>query len=186
MADIGTTLTYLAADAPTYYLTTSADLTGSLSVGMKLKLTQAGSSVYGFITAISSGSMAVYCGTDYSVSGSAITIPAYSGMKAPYGFPMNPDKWTVAYTSGSTASQATPAQNTWYNLGSTSLSIPIGIWEVMYDVILYHADSTESAWSIYSTLSTANNTESDKTMTCRISHSWAYNATNSVVKAAIS
>jgi hypothetical protein len=165
MAD---TLTYVSADTPIYVLGASRDVSGIYSPGMKLKWSQSGSTAYGILHAVSGSQMSVYCGTDYSVSGSgAITLPYYSMQRAPFGFPMNPAKWTVEvkFTAGFT--QITPTQNVWYN--ATSIGLPIGCWRVYYEAIAYISGASASTFQLFVTLSTANNSEADVDFT-----SWIY------------
>jgi hypothetical protein len=59
-----------------------------------------------------------------------------------------------------------PAAGTWYNLGSLSISIPIGIWRTSYKALLYgnKTASTSIDW-VNITLSTANNSVSDADLT---------------------
>jgi hypothetical protein len=57
----------------------------------------------------------LYGGTDYTLAaaGDAITAPYYSVVKAPLGFPLNSNKWTVKVTDATIRSQLTPTANTW-------------------------------------------------------------------------
>lgn len=163
------TPTYTSADDPTYTITFAAvDLTSVLSVGMKVKFTNNSTTFYGFITAISFSTNTVvtlYGGTDYDVANSAITAFQYSTDRAPQGFPMNPDKWTVSVSDTNIYTQASPVAGTWYNLGTTAnqISLPIGVWRVMYKAQLQASNATSV--TTYITLSTANNSESDTDMT---------------------
>jgi len=163
-------MTYASADDPTYTATMVGDVSGIYQVGQRIKLTQAtGGTKYFIITKIAvagNTTLTLYGGTDYNLENEAISSPCYSPVKAPFGFPLNPDKWTIEITDTGNRSQATPTQNVWYNLGSVTISIPIGIWDVDYRVLLCVADTTSISWTVYSTLSTANNSESDKQLTC--------------------
>ncbi len=161
----GETWTYASSDAPIYTFTIAAfDATTKYSIGMKIKLTDNGVQ-FGFITKVvfddPNSTITVYMGTDYSLSGGAITSPYYSTMKAPLGFPLNPAKWTVEVTDVTERIQDSPVQDTWYNLGTISINIPIGTWDVSYNVCFgcYIASGTNV--STQCTLSTANNSESD-------------------------
>jgi hypothetical protein len=166
------TWTYASADAPTFTFTVNADVTGIYSPGMRIKLTQT-TVKYFIITAVSAYSapnttITVYGGTDYTLTNAAITLPHYSGIKSPFGFPLDPIKWTQIYTNGSLQTQNTPVQNTWYNLGSPLLSIPIGAWRVTYSVCITAADASSGQYFLQTTLSTANNSESDVDFSTRI------------------
>ncbi len=166
--DAGETWTYASADAPTFTFTVSADVTTKYSIGMKIKLTQT-TVKYFIITGVSAytggnTTITVYGGTDYTLANAAITSPYFSFVRAPYGFPMSRTKWTVEITDTSDRDQASPTQNTWYNLGSISISIPIGAWRLYYEVFA-HGAKTNTNLPVYTTLSTANNSESDKQLT---------------------
>src|SRR5690606_22909761 len=109
--------------------------TGKYSAGMRIKLTQT-TAKYFIITKVAysdpNTTITVYGGTDYDLANAAITDPYYSQVKAPVGFPLDPSKWSVLVTDSSSRSQATPTSNQWYNLGSVSITIPIGYWVVSY------------------------------------------------------
>ena len=162
--DSGETWTYASADDPTYTFTVAADVTTKYSVGMKLKLTQ-GTVKYFIITAISAftggnTTITVYGGTDYDLADSAISANAYSMMRTPVGFPMSPNKWTVSLINNNNPEGAI-AQNVWTNLGSVSISIPIGVWDVTFTVSSMYSYLNGTGTSFKATLSTANNSESD-------------------------
>ena len=164
---LGQSLTYASADDPTFTATCSGvDLTSTLSVGMKLRVSQStGGTKYFIITAIAFSTdttLTLYGGTDYNLENEAISSPYYSAVKSPYGFPLDPTKWTVEATSTGDSSQASPTQNTWYNLGTVSLSIPIGVWYTRWEAAIYR-NKANCATQI--TLSTANNSESDADFT---------------------
>ena len=173
------TLTYSSADAPTYVCTTSSDLTGSISVGMKIKLTHSATTKYFIVTAITSGTITLYGGTDYTLAGTAITSVSYSSMKAPFGFPIDPLKWSTEAVDTSNRSQASPVQNTWYNLGTVLLNVPIGAWKLSYSVGLQgNVAAAVAAGPFHVTLSTANNSESDVDFTSANYVASASGATN--------
>lgn len=111
---------------------TVADST-NYTLGQKVRYWQTtGGWKYGFITKLVSGTtIAVYHGTDYTLNNERIYLPAYSTEKAPFGFPLDPAKWTVTVTSTSTASIT---NSLWAAPGSISLSVPIGSW-----ILLGHA-----------------------------------------------
>jgi len=166
------TLTFNAVDDPTGVVDTSADLTSFLSVGMRLKMTNAGNTIYAIITAIDASTITFLHEIDstdsqalHLLEDSAITAVSYSCFKAPYGFPTDPIKWQVLVTDNSDQQQTTPTQNTWYNLGSIVLNVPIGAWELSYKGSLGATKATTTSISVNSTLSTANNSESDDEFT---------------------
>jgi hypothetical protein len=92
---------------------------------------------YALVTASSysapNTTVTIYSGTDHTMSNSIISNAYYSTQKAPYGFPLGQEKWSVTYENNSTTLQPSPVNNVWYNLGG-SLSIPIGKWDVYWGV----------------------------------------------------
>jgi hypothetical protein len=99
----------------------------------------------------------VYGGsTPYTVANAAITLPYYSTMKAPFGFPASPLLWSVIVTDTTQRTQATPTSNTYYNLGSVSISVPIGLWRLGYSVVVQISDNTSTVLAVVTTLSTTD------------------------------
>jgi len=137
---------------------------------MKIKLTHSSTTKYFIITGVSyvsdTTTITVYGGTSYTLATGAITNPFYSMMKSPAGFPMDPTQWTVKLTNSDLKDQTNPVASTWYNVGSLSLTIPIGVWRVYY-----FSDSqvgnfgSASEFTLSTTLSTTNNGESDDDFT---------------------
>jgi len=131
---------------------------------MRIKLTQT-TVKYFIVTNVAYSdpdtTVTVYGGTDYTLTSADITSPYYSMQKAPQGFPLDQGKWTVEVSDTTKRSQASPTNTVWYNLGSLTISVPIGIWKLSYSVIIapYFAGST--LCDQFTTLSTANNSESD-------------------------
>lgn len=163
----GTTCTYVGADDPTYTMYVSGEAQTFLSIGMKFECFQSGMKFF-FITAIGaydSGNdrtlVTLYGGTDYDLANAEVGLPAYSMVKSPYGFPMSPAKWKQTATDTTRRTQASPSNGTWYNLGSFSMSVPIGAWKLGYKVNAAGALSSGGYAGVKTTLSTANNSESD-------------------------
>lgn len=178
------TWTFSSADAPSYVISTPSDVTQKYSPGMRVKFTQGGIVQYSIITKVtyasSTGTLTFYSGTDYSVTGTTISSPYYSTQKAPLGFPLDPSKWTVTVTDVTERGQNSPVQNTWYNLGSISISIPIGSWRTIYHVAPQVNVGTAAGVSVTVTLSTANNSESDSELSA-----FLYNGNVSILIATV-
>jgi len=160
------TWSYSSADSPTFVISVNADMTGLIGVGYKISLVQT-TTKYFIVTAVGSYSagatlITVYGGTDYTLANAAITSPRFSPSKSPFGFPTSLDKWAVTTTDVTIRSQATPTASTWYNLGSISISVPIGIWRLSYKVLMQSSSTaTQVSATVFTTMSTANNSESD-------------------------
>ena len=172
------TWTYASADTPTYTFTVAADVTTKYSAGMKVMFTQT-QVKYGIITAVSTFSggnttitvcMSMTSGTvdNSGLANAAISANFYSTMKAPYSFPIDPLRWTLEDTDNTEQSQSSPTQNVWYNVGTNTLAVPIGAWDLGYEAIAQFVKTTQTVSSIYATLSTANNSNSDPEFQCNI------------------
>jgi hypothetical protein len=146
--------TYSSADSPTFIASIDTDLTGVISVGMKIKLTQT-TVKYFLCVAITSNSITLYGGTDYTLANAAISAVFYSSVRAPFGFPLDPAKWTVEVTDSAAFSQATPTQNVWYN--ASNVVVPIGVWRVYYEAALNGVKSASGTISTLTTFGLANN-----------------------------
>lgn len=139
------TWTYASVDDPTGVITISGNVTTKYSLGMRIKFTNGGNVIYGIITAISYSSpnttmtfLHEIDPTDslalHLMASSAITNNYYSNVKAPFGFPLSADKWSVVVTDTTNRAQTSATALVWYNIGGVSISIPIGSWNVSYDV----------------------------------------------------
>lgn len=170
------TWTYSAWDdtngVSTATITVPSDATTKYSAGMRVMFDQTTDGTkYGIITAVASTSLTVFMNTDYDFDNETISNPFYSPFKAPFGFDLDPDKYMVELTDSTQRSQSSPSAGTWYNLGSLSIDIPIGSWNTSYQVYLYSGGSSSSDIHASSTLSTANNSESDSEWTANIRNS---------------
>lgn len=167
----GETWTYASAASPTFTFTISGDKTTKYYPGMRLKLTHSSTTKYFIVTKVSYSSpnttVTIYGGTDYSLASGAITNPYYSMMKAPAGFPLSPDKWTVTVTNATQLTKSTPTADQWYNLG-VSIDIPIGVWMVEYGALMQVMRSTADWCNVYSTFSTTTNSVTDGTTTIKV------------------
>jgi hypothetical protein len=166
------TWTYASVDDPTGVITISGDKTSKYSAGMRIRFVNGGNTIHGIITAVAysdpntsitflheidpTDSLALVL-----IADSAITAPFYSTQKAPFGFPLAENKWTVQLTDVSNRTSVSPGASTWVNTGSLSITIPIGDWDVSYNAIIGAVYATGGTLSISSTLSKANNTEDD-------------------------
>jgi hypothetical protein len=164
---VGESWTYASADAPIFVITVPSDATLKYSAGMRIKLTQT-TVKYFIIHAVTSTTLTVYGGTDYTLANAAITSIYFSREKCPFAFPLSPSKWEVLITDTTQRSAACAAA--WLNLNSAeSIVIPIGIWDVEYNVHLQLYSPTGDGTG-YVTLSTANNTQSDIDFTAAVEY----------------
>lgn len=159
----GESWTYSAWDS-TYKIGTiiiPTDGTTKYTKGMRIKITQStGGTKYGIIVEVNATTMKVFFGTDYTLNNEAISSPFYTSAKVPFGFPADPNKWKVEITDTTGRTQGSPTQNTWYNLGTLSINLPIGIWDTEFNITGYSSKSAASITTQFG-LSTANNSASD-------------------------
>ena len=157
----GETWAVLATDSPTFiFSATSASST--YSPGTRFKMTQSGADKYFICTAVSGSEVTCYGGTDYVLdSGSAITNPYYSYHKVPFGFPLEKDKWTEKIIDITGYSQVSPTAATWYNLGSYSIDVPIGSWELYFSAGVMLARAAAATMTCLCTLSTSGSAADD-------------------------
>lgn len=144
---------------------------------------------YALITAVGAYSapntpITVWGGTDYSLANATISSPYYATVSQPFGFPKQAEKWTVEFSNSVNVTQSSPVQNTWYNLATATLSVPIGAWNLSYQVNLQGSVTLSvSGGPYYATLSTANNTESDSSFTSSAYTAGANGALNIIILA---
>lgn len=157
-----------------FYLATSTDLSDKIKKGTKLKIVQGGTVKYFIVVdvhvnAASSTLIALYGGTDYELTLDEISSAYCSNAKSPIGFPLNPDKWSITVIDTVARTQSAPVANTWYNVGSIKINIPVGIWCVDYQCEHFAQSSGSAEQLLKTTLSTSANAETDKKMTHRTS-----------------
>lgn len=165
------TWSYSSADDPTFIISINADVTALIGVGDRVKLTQStGGTKYFIVTVVGAYGggvtlVTVYGGTDYNLENEAISSPYYSHMKSPFGFPVDPGKWTVTLSDTSSRTQTTPTNDTFYNLGTLTISIPIGLWVTQYSLAPRPVKASGTLVQQVTSLSTANNSASDADFT---------------------
>jgi len=153
---------YGSASAPEFTITVPTGATSRFQAGDRIQLTQS-TVKYFIITKVASTTLTVYGGTDYTLANAAISNIYVSRAKAPFGFPLDPAKWTVVTTSTSQSSQASPTIGTFYNLGG-SINIPLGVWRVSYFAHLLHSSSSTTFLQAYAGLGTTSSSVIDATL----------------------
>lgn len=133
------TWTYSSVDDPTGVITISGDKTTKYSLGMRIKFTNGGNTIYGIITKLSysnpnttmtflheidpTDSLALHL-----MANSAITANYYSTMKVPYGFPLEVEKWQISAIVNNQANMFTVSARTAKTM--LSIELPIGLWNI--------------------------------------------------------
>lgn len=142
-------------------INTSANLTGLIKVGNKLRFTQSGTVKYAIVTAITSATITCFLPNGSTLdNGVAVTDMYFSNIAQPFGFPLDPDIWSLIFSDTSTVSYPNPASGTYYYSG-LSAPIGIGIWELEYALLAQATMATANYLSYQVTLSTGNATETD-------------------------
>jgi hypothetical protein len=157
--------TLQSSDDPTYVLRFASDMTATLAVGQRIKLTQHSAVKYFIITVVGAYTggntdVTVYGGTDYDMEDTGtypVTVPYFSMEKAPVGFPLDPLKWSIVTTDYTERSQATPSAGTWYNLNGTNIVVPIGAWKITYMCAMGCDRASAGAIYTWAVLSVNNN-----------------------------
>lgn len=121
-------LTFSSYDSTnkTGVITAPTDATTKYQNGDKFKFLNNGTTQHAFVTKVTATAVTLYFGTDYSLTNSAITLPYYSRDKSPFGFPLDPAKWTVSVVSS--ASRATSSAS--FASLTDNIVVPIGAWRL--------------------------------------------------------
>jgi hypothetical protein len=179
------TWAFVSTDDPTGVLTVNADVTALIGFGDRIKFTNGGNVIYGKVS-----KAPTYAAPNTTITflhqidptdslalvlmaNSAITLPSYSHVLNPFGFPASPLSWSVKITDTTNRSQATPTQHKWYNLGSLSITIPIGLWSVYYKIFINNYIAAAAVSAQHVSLSTnvpanAGDAESDADFTTQL------------------
>lgn len=147
------------ADAPNYNVASSADVTSNFYACVKVRFTQDLTVKYAIVMVSSGTSQTWYGGTDYVITSSAITNVYFSTAKAPAGFPLNPDKWSIILTNPSNVSLSTSIgiQNT-----GIYQDIPIGLWNLSFKCEYQASISSTQLMEMYVALSTSTSSISNQ------------------------
>ena len=164
---LSSTFTYSSLDTGglTGVVLVNADVTASIGVGDRISHTQSSVVKYGIVTAVgaySAGSTPItfFYGQNTALANATITLPKYSHCKVPFGFPADASKWIMLVADTSDRSQSSPVQNQFYNLGSLSISVPIGAWKVGF-LALGSASKATAQVSLQAALSTSTSSATD-------------------------
>lgn len=129
------TATYNSVDDPTGVINVPSG--HGIEVGNRLKLTNAGNTIYGIVTAVTSTTVTFLHEINPStnqalnlLTNSAITDVYYSRGKVPSGFPADPRKWTIVVSSSSNQQVPSPSAWSYKQAGSLQITVPIGTWRL--------------------------------------------------------
>lgn len=142
--------------------------TSYFSVGMKIKFNQpTDGTKYGVIMEVGSSTISVFMGQNYDLDNESISNIYVSLVKCPVGFVPSENIWVLKTEITTETTKTSAAPNNWYNTGSYSLIIPIGIWKIRYSAFVGVIQlSSAATWvAIRSTLSTTTNSETHSQFT---------------------
>lgn len=125
------TFSYTSADAPNFIMASSIDVTANFYPAVKVRLTQDAITKYFIVMASLGTAITLYGGTDYTLTSSPITNVSFSNAKAPFGFPLDPNKWSVILQVNTNTSLANLVAGTLTTTG-LSLPVPIGGWNLSF------------------------------------------------------
>jgi hypothetical protein len=154
------TFSYTSADTPTFVMASSIDVSANFYPSVKVNMTQDAVIKYFIVTAVSGTAITLHGGTNYTLTSSPITNVSFSNAKSPFGFPLDKTKWWVISKIVTDLQQTSPVQYQWYSFAL--FVIPIGAWRVYHDSFMspYRTANVDLRQRV--TLSTANNSETDK------------------------
>lgn len=181
------TWTYNTVDARLGTIDITGDATLYLGLYDRVKYTQSATVKKGIVVLIDAYGahtagltrIYVYAGqtAGFPLTNAAITAKFFSHAKTPVGFDATPSLWTEFAEVSVSTFQNSPTQNVWYNTGGSFL-VPIGTWQIGYDAEV-RVDPTATAGDIQVTLSTTNNGETNRRLTCTFGDAAAVGATTS-------
>lgn len=163
------TWSYSSLDSAAYtgVINVAADMTGLIGKGDRISYVQSSTQKWGIVTNVGTylgGTTPItfFYGTNTALANATITSPMFSHVKNPFGFPSEQAKWTITITDTTNLVQASPVAGTYYNLGSLSMAVPIGVWSLSFQGVAWD-DVTNAQCSMVLALSTSNNSLSDAT-----------------------
>lgn len=115
-----------------------------------------------------STTLSVFSGNTKVCPSEDLTNVSYSAMQTPSGFPAADYKWELRSIYRVFSEQISPSAGTWYHPGNCQIGLPIGEWDYGYEVGQYGGYRlTNTSAAVAITLSIANNSESDRDLSCR-------------------
>lgn len=107
----------------------------------------------------------LFGGTDCNLPNMTLTGAQYSNVDKPFGFPASRSKWTHSSIWKIDAAVSLPSASTWYNASFQQVTLPTGDWlsSTQYNLQIVRSSAADA--QIWGTLSTANNSETNKDWT---------------------
>jgi hypothetical protein len=130
----GETWAYASWDSDTRIgtITVPSDATTKYSAGMRIRISQStGGTKYGIIHKVEATTLTVFFEDGATLENETITSPAYSTQKAPFGFPIGEETWSIIDLEDGASDGAT---NSWTNPTNYQRNVHVGIG--VYDISL--------------------------------------------------
>lgn len=164
-------------------ITVPTDATNKYQAGMRIKISQStGGTKYGIVHKVEATQLTVFFPEGTTLENEAITSPFYTSLKAPLGFNLNPDLWSLK-TEDTTNRSTT---STSYASLSVTRILPAGVWSVYLKASTYfEAPASSSVFAASITLSTNASTETNPESTLYCVHEAATNANDTAVGASL-
>lgn len=141
-------------------ITVPSDATLTYTPGMRIRIRQStGGTKYGIVVAVSSTTITVFFPSGITLNNESIFYPAVSTQKIPLGFDASPISWRLAVSA--TGTGAVAAFNTYYNFSALNLVVPIGAWNIGFDVASGVSQTVAGIQAMRMGISTANNSATD-------------------------
>lgn len=188
----GETWTYVSGTGTNegVFKISGVDLTGKYQVGDRVKFTQT-QVKYGIITKVAFSTdtsitvlMSMTSGTvdNSGLTNTTISANYYSRQKNPFGFPIDPARWTIryTYTDDNSTTSATYAQ-----VGAHQITMPTGAWATRLKTVMSIATSGNNTGVFYTGLSTSTNSASDVDLIFRTQNPGVASLTSNLTTTAI-
>lgn len=86
----------------------------------------------------------------------SISAVSYSTASSPFGFPRDAGKWEIETQNRNNATQSSPTDNVYYNIGELQLNVPIGAWSLEYMVSFATDENNDASFTGRVSLSTSS------------------------------
>lgn len=114
-------------------ITVPTDATTKYTPKNRIRFSQTtGGTKYGIIVAVTATTLTVFFPVGTTFNNETITSPVYSPLDSPLGFNTDKTQWMLELIDTSLRQQASAVVLTYYNVGSLSLVLGVGLWELGY------------------------------------------------------
>lgn len=166
------TWTFVSANAGnnTFVVTVNEEITSFMRPSLRVRAKQGAGYLYFIVHAVELDTtntlVTLFGGTDFDLSAGNLTDVAWSPERFPLGFPTNPGKYSIEVIDANYRVQSPVTIYIWTNPGGANeqIALPVGVWVLGYEAFA-SGNTSANNFEIWTTLSTANNTESNSKLT---------------------